>query len=95
MADKLTVALATADKTRKAQVSLPDSLTVGELVALCKQKWALPAGEDFAVRDAKRNIQLESRQTLAKAGVVDGSELEVYPLLEAGSVCQHPCGTGA
>jgi hypothetical protein len=92
MSEKITVSLATADKTRKAQVSLPDSLTVAELVGLCKQKWALPSSEDFAVRDARRNIQLDSKQTLAKAGVIEGGELEVYPLLEAGTVCS-PFGT--
>jgi hypothetical protein len=81
--------LSTADKTRKAQVSLPDTMTVGELVALCKNKWTLPASEDFAVRDAKRNVQLDSRQSLSKAGVTSGTELEVYPLLEAGSLCQR------
>lgn len=84
MSETLTISLSTADKTRKAQVSLPDTMTVGELVALCKQKWTLPTSEDFAVRDAKRNVQLDSRQSLAKAGISSGTELEVYPLLEAG-----------
>ena len=92
MAETLTISLSTADKTRKAQVSLPDTMTVGELVGLCKQKWALPPTEDFAVRDAARNIQLDSRQSLAKAGVTAGTELEVYPLLEAGSPWR-PCET--
>jgi hypothetical protein len=87
MPETLTISLSTADKTRKAQVSLPDTMTVAELVALCKQKWTLPASEDFAVRDAGRNVQLDSRQSLAKAGVTAGTELEVYPLLEAGSPC--------
>jgi hypothetical protein len=87
MEDKITVGLATADKTRKAQVTLPGTMTVGELVSLCKQRWNLPASEDFAVRDAKRNVQLDAKQSLATAGVTTGAELEVFPLLEAGYLC--------
>jgi hypothetical protein len=85
LADKISITLVTADKAKKAQVSLPDTTTVASLIEACKKNWALPQSEDFAVRDPKRNVQLSTKDSLAAAGIANGSELEVYPLLEAGS----------
>jgi len=82
--DRIRLIVTTADKTKKAEVTLAATMTVADLVATCKKNWALPAGEDFAIRDASRNLQLQYKDTLAMAGVADGSTLEVYPLLEAG-----------
>lgn len=84
LGDKISITLVTADKAKKAQVSLPDSTTVAGLIEACKKNWALPQTEDFAVRDPKRNVQLSTKDSLATAGVTNGTELEVYPLLEAG-----------
>lgn len=81
---EVNVILTTADRSRKAQVALPGETSVGELVALCKQKWSLPAAEDFAIRDTARNVQLNSKDSLLKAGVAQGTELQIFPLLEAG-----------
>jgi hypothetical protein len=81
---RIRIIVTTADKSRKAEVTLPSTMTVGELVATCKKNWSLPAGEDFAIRDASRNVQLGHKETLGGTGIVDGATLEVYPLLEAG-----------
>ena len=85
MSDRVTLTLATADGTKKAQVSLPVSTTVADLLKACKKNWSLPEGEDFALRDPSRNAQLNSKETLASAGIANGAELQVYPLLEAGN----------
>jgi hypothetical protein len=84
LADKISITLVTADKSKKAQVSLPSDTTVAALVEACKKNWVLPSSEDFAIRDPQRNVQLNTKETLASAGISDGKELEVYPLLEAG-----------
>ena len=84
MPDRVTLTLSTADGTKKAQVSLPVSTTVGDLIKACKRNWSLPETEDFALRDPARNVQLNSKETLASAGIASGAELQVYPLLEAG-----------
>ena len=84
MADKISITLVTADKSKKAQVSLPSDTTVAALVEACRKNWALPSSEDFAIRDPQRNVQLSTKETLASAGISNGKELEVYPLLEAG-----------
>ena len=83
-ANRIRLLVMSADKTKKAEVTLPSQMTVGDLVAACKKNWALPTSDDFAIRDTRRNIQLNYKDTLASAGLVDGVELEVYPLLEAG-----------
>lgn len=84
MADKITITLVTADRSKKAQVSLPDNTTVGALIESCKKNWALPPTEDYAIRNPQKNIQLKTQDSLAVAGISNGTELEVYPLLEAG-----------
>jgi hypothetical protein len=84
VAEKISITLVTADKARKAQVSLPSDTSVASLIEACKKNWALPLTEDFAVRDPKRNVQLSTKDSLATAGITNGAELEVYPLLEAG-----------
>jgi hypothetical protein len=82
--ERITIEIQTADKSKKARVTLPATLTISELMANCKKNWALPSSEDYAVRDSQRNIQLNSKDTLASAGISPGTTLEVYPLLEAG-----------
>ncbi len=84
MTDKLTITLVTADRTKKAQVTLPGTITVGGLIEECKKKWALPSSEDYAIRDSQRDVQLNTKDSLAASGIANGTELEVYPLLEAG-----------
>jgi hypothetical protein len=84
LAEKIIITLVTADRARKAQVTLPDSTTIGTLIESCKKNWALPKTEDYAVRNPQKNIQLKTQDSLAAAGLSNGAELEVYPLLEAG-----------
>lgn len=84
-AGRITIEIQTADKSKKARVTLPATLPISELMNNCKKNWALPASEDYAIRDSHRNVQLNSKDTLASGGVTTGSVLEVFPLLEAGT----------
>jgi len=83
--NRVRLIVTTADKAKKAEVTLPTTMTVADLIAACKKNWSLPSAEDFAIRDTSRNVQLQSKNTLADAGLSDGANLEVYPLLEAGA----------
>ena len=87
--NRIRLIVATADRAKKAEITLPTTMTVGDLVAACKKNWTLPASEDFAIRDTARNVQLHHKETLASAGVADGATLELYPLLEAGGLDVH------
>ncbi len=80
----ITIDVQSADKSKKARVTLPATTPISELLEACRKNWSLPSSEDFAIRDSARNVQLNPRDTLASAGVISGSILEVFPLLEAG-----------
>lgn len=83
-ARKIRIIIATADRARRAEVTLPATVTIDQLLAECRKNWRLPSGEDYAVRDIRQNLQLRGADSLDGAGVADGTELELYPLLEAG-----------
>jgi uncharacterized ubiquitin-like protein YukD len=74
------------DDTRRAQVTLPTTMRVAELVSTCREQWNLPSGETFLLRNTKTNQQLQDAQTLSDAGVTDGTEIEVYPLIGGGGI---------
>lgn len=84
-ATKVRVIVSTADRARRAEVTMPSTTTVDEMLAACRRNWNLPAGEDFAMRDTRQNLQLRGKETLAQSGVIDGTELQLFPLLEAGA----------
>jgi hypothetical protein len=81
----ITIKIMTHDRSRWAEVTLPDSLTVGDLVFQCQKRWRLDHSEVFAVRDMARNKRLEENDSLSTAGVCTGTELQVFPLVEGGS----------
>ena len=80
----ITIKIMTHDRSRCAEVTLPDSLTVGDLVFQCQKRWRLDHAEIFAVRDMARNKRLEENDSLSTAGVCTGAELQVFPLVEGG-----------
>lgn len=80
----VSVTIRTADRTRKAAVTLPAALTVDQVVSTTQQRWNLPPNSDYAVRLESTGQQLEGSKTLASAGVQNDDVLEVYPILEAG-----------
>lgn len=73
-----------ADGTRKAAVTLPNNLTVGQLLQTTQQRWNLPVNSNYAVRVERTGQQLSSSVTLMSAAIQDDDVLEVYPILEAG-----------
>jgi hypothetical protein len=82
--DQLQVIIKNWDDTRRAKVELPSSMLVSQLLATCRQNWNLPEGETFLMRNTKTNQPLQDSQTLSQAGVEDGTEIEVYPMIGGG-----------
>jgi len=80
----ITIKVMTHDRSRCAEVTLPDSLTVEALVFQCQKRWQLDHAEIFAVRDLNRNNRLEETDSLSTAGVRSGTELQIFPLVEGG-----------
>lgn len=81
----ITIKIMTHDRSRCAEVMLPDSLTVGALVFQCQKRWQLDHSEVFAVRDMARNRRLTEEESLSSAGVHTGTELQIFPLVEGGA----------
>jgi hypothetical protein len=80
----ITIRIMTHDRSRCAEVTLPDSLTVGSLVFQCQKRWQLDGTESFAVRDLSQNRRLMEDDSLSTAGVCMGTELQIFPLVEGG-----------
>lgn len=81
----ITIRIMTHDRSRCAEVTLPDSLTVGALVDQCRKKWQLDHADIFAVRDLQRNMRLVEDDSLSTSGIISGAELQIFPLVEGGS----------
>jgi uncharacterized ubiquitin-like protein YukD len=73
-----------ADGTRKAAVTLPENLTITQLLQTTQQKWNLPTTSNYAIRIERTGQQLNTQATLISAGVQEDDVLEIYPILEAG-----------
>ena len=84
MSDSLSIVVRMADGTRKAAISLPPTLTVGQVLQSAQQKWNLPSNADYAARLERTGQQLDSSATLSSVGIEPDDVVEVYPILEAG-----------
>ena len=81
----ITIRIMTHDRSRCAEVTLPDSLTVGELVEQCRPRWQLESSEVYAVRLMGQNRRLQEGDSLSRCGVANGAELQLFPLVEGGA----------
>jgi hypothetical protein len=79
----MTIVVSMYDRSRRAEVTLPDSTTVGELMEHCWQRWSLPP-YTFVFRHVGSDEMLAESESLRLAGIRDGAELQVYPILEGG-----------
>ncbi len=80
----VSIFLSMYDRSRRAEVTLPASVTVGELMEQCQQRWSLPE-DSFILRDLARNRVLLDHETIEEAGIADGTELQIFPLVEGGA----------
>ena len=81
----ITIMITTYDRSRCAEVTLPDSLTVGAIIDQCRKRWQLDPAAIFAVRHVQRNARLSENDSLCTSGVATGMELQIFPLVEGGS----------
>lgn len=80
----ITVRITTHDRSRCAEITLPDSLTAGTVISECRRRWQLDHSEIFALRDLGRNLRLDEDDSLSTAGVFSGANLQIFPLVEGG-----------
>jgi len=84
MSDSISLVIRSADKTRKAAVSLPALLTVEQLLQTTQEKWNLPVNNNYAMRLERTGQQLDPAITLQSVGIQENDVLELYPILEFG-----------
>jgi hypothetical protein len=84
MEGKLKLTIRTATRDRKADIACPPDVSISEILASAREKWALPGNYEYVVRSEQQGAQLAIGQTLQQAGIQDGDVLEIQPLADAG-----------
>ncbi|HOW43502.1 MAG TPA: hypothetical protein PLF03_07530 [Candidatus Omnitrophota bacterium] len=85
MAD-LKLVIRTADRSRKAEITVADVQTGSEVIQASVDNWALPKDTEYTLVNVTKDPPqtLDPAQNLAKAGVAEGDTLEIQPVLVAG-----------
>lgn len=78
----------TADKARKAEITVADTQTCGDLIQAAVDNWSLPKETDYSVTNVSKSPPqtLNPSTSLSKAGVASGETLEIQPVLVAGVI---------
>jgi len=84
--NEMTIRVRTAQKDRHVEIALDDACRVEEILSELRQEWDLPEEHDFVLRLLRTGRQLAPHETLREAGVKDGDELELFPILVAGGL---------
>lgn len=76
----------TADKARKAEITVSNTQTCGDIIQAAVDNWALPKDTDYTVTNVSKSPPqtLNPATPLDKAGVTTGETLEIQPVLVAG-----------
>jgi hypothetical protein len=76
----------TADRSRKADTTVADTQTVGDIIQTAIMTWALPSDKDYSIVCVSKDppLTLDTTKTLAASGIVEGDTLEIQPVLVAG-----------
>jgi hypothetical protein len=81
--------LRTADKARKAEISVPRTNSGGDIIQAAVDNWSLPTDTEYTLVNVTTGKSLLPSVVLAENSVSDGDILEVQPVLVAGvdNVC--------
>ena len=76
----------TADRARKAEITVADTQTCGDIIQAAVDNWALPKETDYTITNVSKTPPetLNPSTLLAKAGIAAGETLEIQPVLVAG-----------
>jgi len=84
--DKVTFYLQTADRTRKAQITLPRAMYVSDIIKASSGRWFLSRNMDYTVCNLTRNLQLLAGDSLSEDKVRNGDTLMLQPLALHGAL---------
>ena len=83
--EMVTIVLQTADRTRKAEITVPRSMYVSDIIKASTKRWFLSFGTDYVVCNLSTNRQLLSSDALTTSNVRDGDVLMIQPFATHGS----------
>lgn len=75
----VTVVLQTADKTRKAQITVPRSMSVQEVIKATTKRWILSSNVDYQIYNVTANISLLANDMMTIDRVNSGDVLMLQP----------------
>jgi hypothetical protein len=77
----------TADKTKKAEITVADTQTCGDIIQAAVDNWSMPTDTDYTMTNVSKTPPqtLNPSTSLVKAGVSSGETLEIQPVLVAGT----------
>lgn len=82
---EVTVVLRTADRTRKAEVTIPRDQTGADLIQGAVTNWSLPTDTEYSLVNVTKGKGIRPESVLSDDLVSDKDELEVQPVLVAGA----------
>ena len=82
--DELKLIIRTADRTRKAEITVSADQTVSDVLQAAIDNWSLAKDVDYTIVNTQTGKTLVKSQTLRQAGVSNGDALEIQPVLVAG-----------
>ncbi|HLJ56089.1 MAG TPA: hypothetical protein VKT77_13700 [Chthonomonadaceae bacterium] len=77
--NKVTFYVQTADRTRKAQVTLPRTMRVSDLINTSARRWFMSRHIDYQVANVTTGTLLLSNEVLAPERVSNGDTLMIQP----------------
>ena len=83
--EMVTIVLQTADRTRRAQVTVPRSMYVSDIIKASTKRWFLSFGRDYVVCNMRNNRQLLPSDSLTTTNVQDGDVLMLQPFATHGA----------
>ena len=82
--EQVTFMIRTADKTKKAEVTLPRSATITDIIEASKNNWSLPKGSDYQVVNVTKRKRLLPKDKLSEDRVSNKDELELLSFFVVG-----------
>ncbi len=82
--DRVMIYLQTADKTRKAEIVVPRSMTAQDLVKVSTKRWKMVSNANFVVTNLSLNRQLLPYEMLTEDRVRNCDILMIQPLATHG-----------
>jgi hypothetical protein len=85
------VILRTADRTRKAEVTLPRDQRGADLIQAALTNWSLPQDTEYSLVNVTKARVVHPNSPLSTDQVSDQDELEIQPVLVAGGCSECRC----